>query len=123
MVLLGHTFIGVQHRGLSRRALSLVLLPAGALLVAGTWFLVQRYNERPPWAQDVAYEAGFIQGSRTRHADPTGRQAKDLLAGGCERLEATGLAGLKASYDPGLWVAGCRDGAVGRPPVKQGLFH
>ncbi|WP_327324903.1 hypothetical protein OG735_22095 [Streptomyces sp. NBC_01210] len=124
MVLLGHPTAGATHHpGPSRRTLSLAFASAAAVLLAACWLVIQQYNERPPWAQDISYEAGFIQGNRIRHYDPTGRQAKDLLAGGCERFRAEGRGGLKATYDPGLWVAGCLDGAAGRQLEKQGLFH
>ncbi|AVZ74174.1 hypothetical protein SLUN_20405 [Streptomyces lunaelactis] len=123
MVLLGHQTVDVHHRGPSRRTLSLALASVAAILFAGCWLVIQRHNERPPWAKDVAYEAGFIQGNRIRQYDPTGQETIALLAGGCERLQAAGQGGLKASYDPGLWVDGCLDGAAGRQPVKQGLFH
>ncbi|MFI1394390.1 hypothetical protein [Streptomyces sp. NPDC020681] len=123
MVLLGHQTVGSHRPGPSRRTLSLALASAAAVLLAGTWLLIQRHNERPPWAQDIAYEAGFVQGNRVRHYDRTGQEVKDLLAGGCARLRAEGVGGLKATYDPDLWVDGCLAGAAGRQPERQGLFH
>ncbi|MCX4824476.1 hypothetical protein OG883_32400 [Streptomyces sp. NBC_01142] len=123
MVLLDQPTVDVRHPGPSRRVLSLTFASAAAVLLAGCWFVTLRHNERPPWAKDVAYEAGFLQGNRVRQYDPTGRQARDLLAGGCERFQAEGRGGLKATYDPGLWVDGCLDGAAGRQPEKQGPFH
>ena len=123
MVLLGHDTVAAHRPGPTRRTLTLTLASAAVLLLAGSWLLIQRYDERPPWADDVAYEAGFLQGNRVRNYDLTGEQVKDLLNGGCARLQAGGQGGLKSSYDPGLWVAGCLDGAAGRPAAEQGLFH
>ncbi|WP_328398650.1 hypothetical protein OHS70_17780 [Streptomyces sp. NBC_00390] len=123
MALLDQPTVTTHHRGPSRRTLALVLLTAGTLLLSGTWYLVQQYSERPPWAEDIAYEAGFVQGTRIRKTDPTGGQVEDLLAGGCARMVSKGLGGVKATYDPALWVTGCLDGASARPPARQGLFH
>ncbi|MFD3436785.1 hypothetical protein ACFWU3_04685 [Streptomyces sp. NPDC058685] len=123
MVLLGHDTVAVHHTGPSRRTLLLAAASAAAVLAATAWGLVDRHHDRPPWAKDVAYESGFLQGNRVRQYDRTGQEVKDLLAGGCSRLHAEGWGGRKASYDPGLWVAGCLDGAAGRPASRQGLFH
>ncbi|MEU4492682.1 hypothetical protein AB0F96_04280 [Streptomyces sp. NPDC023998] len=123
MVLHGHQTLGPYRPGPSRRTLSLALTSAVAVLLAGSWFIIQRYNERPPWALDITYEAGYIQGSRIRKADPTGQETKKLLAGGCAQIQSAGWGGRKATYDPGLWVEGCLDGAAGRQLTKQGLFH
>ncbi|MFI2350514.1 hypothetical protein ACH492_26405 [Streptomyces sp. NPDC019443] len=123
MVLLGHQTVGAHRPGPSRRTLSLALASAAAVLLTGCWFVVRQYNERPPWADDVTYEAGFIQGNRVRQYDPTGQEVRKLLAGGCEELPSAGLGGRKASYNPGLWVDGCLAGAAGRQPERQGLLH
>ncbi|MET7616225.1 hypothetical protein [Streptomyces sp. NPDC005408] len=123
MVLHGHHPVVTHRPGPSRRTLSLVLASAAAVLLAGCWFVIQRHNERPPWAEDIAYEAGYLQGNRVRKYDPTGQETKKLLAGGCESLRAAGWGGRKATYDPGLWVNGCLDGAAGHKPLRQGLFR
>lgn len=96
---------------------------AVALTAAVGGTVIGAYGERPPWGSDIAYEAGYLQGNRTRHHDPTGERVRDLLAGGCARLEDGGLGGRKATHDPGAWVAGCLDGAAGRPSRHQGLAY
>ncbi|MQS36414.1 hypothetical protein [Streptomyces katsurahamanus] len=121
MVLLGQQHLAA-HRGPSRRSRALVLAAGLAVLFSGGWLLADRYGDRPPWAEDVAYEAGFLHGNRVRQYDPTGEEAAALLAGGCERLAASGDAGVKAAYDPGRWATGCRDGAAGKQPAEQGLL-
>ncbi|TQK52997.1 hypothetical protein FBY35_3465 [Streptomyces sp. SLBN-118] len=123
MVLIGHHKVVTHRPGPSRRTLSLTLASAVAVLVAGCWFVIQQYNERPPWAEDISYEAGYVQGKRVRMYDPTGQEVKKLLAGGCAKIRSAGWGGRKATYEPGLWVNGCLDGAAGRQPLRQGLFH
>ncbi|MEV6395015.1 hypothetical protein AB0M39_09605 [Streptomyces sp. NPDC051907] len=123
MVLLGPQSAVTHRAGPSRRTLALAVAAAIAVLTAGSWFLVQRHNERPPWADDVAYESGFVQGTRVRQYDRTGLEVADLLSGGCERMRAQGRGGLKATYNPELWVEGCLAGAEAAPPARQGLFH
>ncbi|MFD9489676.1 hypothetical protein [Streptomyces sp. NPDC059991] len=82
---------------------------------------IWEYSDRPPWADDIAYESGFIAGSRARPYDRTGAGARKLLKGGCERWRPDGRGGEKAGHNPGLRVEGCRDGAAGRQPRKQGM--
>lgn len=103
------------------------MLTAGAaaaaicLTVAG--YVIDTYSERPPWGTDIAYEAGFLQGHRIRRHDMDGARVRELLEGGCARMEAEGLGGQKATHNPAEWVAGCVDGAAGRPPRHQGLAY
>lgn len=123
MVLQGHYKVVSHPVGPSRRTLFLALASAVAVLFAGCWFVIQRHNERPPWAEDIAYESGYVQGRRIRMYDPNGQEVKKLLAGGCAEIRSAGWGGRKATYDPGLWVDGCLDGAAGRLPLRQGLFY
>ncbi len=102
------------------------MLAAGAaglatlLVLAGAG--ISTYHERPPFGDDIAYESGYVQGLRTRHRDLTGERVRDLLHGGCARLLRDGLAGEKAALAPDRWIAGCLDGAAGRPSGHQGLL-
>ncbi|MER6917225.1 hypothetical protein ABT354_36760 [Streptomyces sp. NPDC000594] len=112
----------VHHSGPPRRTLLLVLGAVAALLLTGCWLVLQRYNDRPPWAEDITYEAGYLHGKRVLQGDPTGKLTAELLDGGCVRMEAEGAAGRKATYNPKLWVTGCLDGAAGRPSAAQGLL-
>lgn len=38
-------------------------------------------------------------------------------------MERQGMGGARAVHDPAAWVAGCLDGAAGRPSRNQGLFR
>ncbi|MFF8831955.1 hypothetical protein [Streptomyces sp. NPDC015131] len=100
-----------------------VVATAVVLMGGGGGYAVASYAERPPWAADIAYEAGFLHGNRVRHHDLTGEQVRSLLDGGCDRARAEGRGGRKARLDPALWVAGCLDGAAGKPPRHQGLAY
>ncbi|WP_371656064.1 MULTISPECIES: hypothetical protein [unclassified Streptomyces] len=124
MVLLGHHTIGA-HRTPGRPRLKTLgaIAAAVTLLLTAVSYAVWEYNDRPPWADDIAYESGFIAGSRARHYDRTGAEARKLLKGGCERWRSAGRGGEKAGYNPALWVEGCRDGAAGRQARKQGMAH
>lgn len=100
-----------------------VVAAAVTLVVTVSGYTVRAYGERPPWGTDIAYEAGFLQGSRVRQFDMSGERVRDLLDGGCARMEAQGLGGRKATHNPAVWVAGCLDGAAGRPSRHQGLAY
>ncbi|ORT57862.1 hypothetical protein [Streptomyces sp. CB03238] len=123
MVLLGQQTALVRHRGPKRWVFWSAVGAAVALVVTVGGHTIGAYGERPPWGTDIAYEAGFLQGNRTRHYDVTGERVRDLLEGGCARMEAEGLGGRKATHNPAVWVAGCLDGAAGRPPRHQGLAY
>ncbi|MGA4801419.1 hypothetical protein [Streptomyces lavendulocolor] len=123
MVLLGRQTELVRHRGPGRRAFWGLTGAAVALAATVGALAVGAYGERPPWGTDIAYEAGYLQGNRVRHHDMTGERVRDLLDGGCARREAAGLGGPKATHDPAAWVAGCLDGAAGRPSRHQGLAY
>ncbi|GAA2238037.1 hypothetical protein GCM10010232_26030 [Streptomyces amakusaensis] len=110
------------HSGPSRRALAITAAIAAVFLFGGGWLLLRQYGDRPPLAEDVAYESGFVHGSRVRQYDRVGDQVADLRAGGCERLALVGAGGREMSYDPGLWVKGCMDGVSGRPAAGQGIL-
>ncbi|MEU3300783.1 MULTISPECIES: hypothetical protein [unclassified Streptomyces] len=123
MVLLGQQTGLVRHRGPSRGKSTVTLTAIVALAVALAAVLVGQYNDRPPWGDDVAYEGGYLLATRIRQADVSGERTKELLSGGCARMLAEGFGGRRATHDPGLWVAGCLDGATGHISAKQGLFH
>ncbi|WP_351228003.1 hypothetical protein [Streptomyces sp. NPDC002133] len=74
------------------------------------------YDEVVRTDADGRFSDWFIAGSR-----PVGLRAYHGDAGGCARMESEGLGGRKATHNPGLWVAGCLDGAAGRPSTRQGL--
>jgi hypothetical protein len=123
MVLLGQPTGLVRHRGPSRSKSAAARAAATALVVAVAAVVIGRYNDRPPWGDDVAYEAGYLHATRIRQADMTGEPTKDLLTGGCARMESDGTGGPRATHNPRLWVTGCLDGAAGEVPAEQGLFH
>ncbi|GLF96628.1 hypothetical protein [Streptomyces yaizuensis] len=112
----------VRHSGPSRRTLLTVAAVVGTLLLGGGTLVVQRYNDRPPRADDIAYESGYLYSNRIRQADHTGELVRKLLNGECVLLEAEGYGGTNATYNPQLWVEGCLDGAAGRPSREQGLI-
>ncbi|MER5890982.1 hypothetical protein ABT160_44795 [Streptomyces sp. NPDC001941] len=122
MVLLGQQPALVRHRGASRRT-AYAALAVLAVFCTVAAVLVARYNERPPWGTDIAYEGGYIMAVRIVKPDRTGLRAGQLLAGECARMERDGMGGDRARHDPEAWVAGCLDGAAKREPVKQGLLY
>ncbi|MFF3316774.1 hypothetical protein ACFYV5_14840 [Streptomyces sp. NPDC003035] len=89
--------------------------------VAG--FAVARYDERPPWGTDIAYEGGYLQAVRIRKADREGERTRALLAGECATMERQGMGGDRAVHDPEAWVDGCLDGAAGRQSRNQGFVR
>lgn len=123
MAPLDHQPLTTHRPGPSRRSLTLALASAAAILFTGAWFIVQQYHERPPWAEDISYEAGYLEGNRVRKYDRTGVEVAKLLNGGCKTFQSSGWGGIKATYDPSLWVKGCLDGAAGRHPVRQGVLR
>lgn len=122
MVLLGRPTDLVRHRVPSHRKLVLVLATAVAVCVAAAALLVRQYNERPPWADDIAYEGGYLQATRIRKADVSGERTRQLLHGGCARMQSEGIGGQRAAHNPQAWVAGCLDAAAGRQSGLQGLL-
>ncbi|MER5768879.1 hypothetical protein [Streptomyces sp. NPDC001985] len=123
MVLLDRTASAAPTSGgPSRRALLRVVALAATALFTGAWLVIDQYNDRPPWADDVTYEAGYLHGNRVKQYDRDGALTADLLAGGCQRLAEDGTAGAKAEHDPELWVRGCLDGATGKVSAEQGLL-
>lgn len=83
---------------------------------AVAWGLIDRYNERPPWGTDIAYEGGYLTAVRIA-------KFRELRDGECAEMERTGLGGTPATHDPGAWVAGCLDGAAGQPSRNQGIVR
>jgi hypothetical protein len=100
-------------RGPRRRNLVIALATAVAVLVAAGWIAISRFEDRPLWPQNVAYEAGYHRGIQVRRTDRDGTGVAEAVSGGCERW--VGTAGRKAELEPGAWVRGCLDGASGRP--------
>ncbi|GGT20599.1 hypothetical protein [Streptomyces purpureus] len=123
MVLLGQQTALVRHSGPPRKALFTWIAVAAALCTAVGAAIAWRYNDRPPWGSEIAYEAGYIHATRIRQADVKGDRVPELLGGGCVQMEFYGVGGQKATHDPGAWVAGCLDGAAGRPSSHQGLAY
>ncbi|MCH0540417.1 hypothetical protein I3F58_12715 [Streptomyces sp. MUM 203J] len=122
MVLLGEGSALARHRGPSRLKLLTAGAMAAALFVAGSTLVIARYDDRPPGADRIAYEGGYLTGTRVRQRDVRGDLVPELLAGGCARMAREGLGGGRAALDPDRWVAGCLDGAAGHPSWHQGLL-
>ncbi|MCX4981986.1 hypothetical protein [Streptomyces sp. NBC_00572] len=112
-----------RHEGPARGKFAVGLAVAVVLATAAAAFLISTFNERPPWGTDIAYEGGFVQASRIRGYDVDGSRTKALLAGECALMERQGMGGDRAVHDPAAWVAGCLDGAAGRPSRNQGLVR
>ncbi|MFJ2742865.1 hypothetical protein ACIO3O_24740 [Streptomyces sp. NPDC087440] len=111
MVLTGE--LSTHVPGPRRKNLLIAGVVAAAVLAAALWVIVTQFNERPPWAQNVGYEAGFYRGQQIRKMDRTGDKVKEAVAGGCEQWVADG--GKKADDAPQSWVRGCLDAVRGLP--------
>ncbi|MFE0650102.1 hypothetical protein ACFVZH_16105 [Streptomyces sp. NPDC059534] len=112
-----------RHQGPPPRKFVLFATAAVLFGAAVAWGLVDRYAERPPWGTDIAYEGGYVQAARIRGYDVDGTRTKALLAGECALMERQGMGGARAVHDPAAWVAGCLDGAAGRPSRNQGMVR
>ncbi|MFD0143510.1 MULTISPECIES: hypothetical protein [unclassified Streptomyces] len=112
-----------RHEGPSRGKFAACLTTAVLVGTAVAGYGIARYDERPPWGTDIAYEGGYLQAVRIRKADVTGERTRALLSGECAEMERTGMGGDRAAHDPAAWVTGCLDGAAGRPSQNQGLLH
>ncbi|GAA4911596.1 hypothetical protein ACFPM3_10355 [Streptomyces coeruleoprunus] len=123
MVLLGQDTTLVRHRGPSRGKSLAFLAAVTAAFVAVCGVVVARFEDRPPWGSDIAYEAGYRKAARIRAYDRAGDLVRVLLHGGCARMEAEGAGRREATYDPALWVEGCLDGAAGRPSRHEGVIN
>ncbi|EFG08076.1 Hypothetical protein SCLAV_3005 [Streptomyces clavuligerus] len=110
-----------RHSGPSRRTRLIASAVGAAVLFGGGGLLVRQYNDRPPRADDIAYESGYLYSNRIRQGDPTGELVEKLLSGECVLLERDGYGGRNATFNPALWIEGCLDGAAGRPSREQGL--
>ncbi|WP_331909787.1 hypothetical protein [Streptomyces sp.] len=104
------------REGPSRGKFSVSLAAVVLFGTAVAWGLIDRYHDRPPWATDIAYEGGYLQAVRIA-------KWRALRDGECAEMERTGLGGDRAAHDPGAWVAGCLDGAAGRPSRNQGVVR
>ncbi|WP_329622417.1 hypothetical protein OG357_19890 [Streptomyces sp. NBC_01255] len=112
-----------RHEGPSRGKFTAGITVAVALAAAAAGVVIDRYDDRPPWGTDIAYEGGYILASRIRGYDVDGSRTKALLAGECALMERQGMGGERAVHDPAAWVAGCLDGAAGRPSRNQGIVR
>ncbi|MFF5423643.1 MULTISPECIES: hypothetical protein [unclassified Streptomyces] len=112
-----------RHEGPPRRTFVLLLATAVLLGTAVAWGIIEQYNDRPPWAADIAYEGGYVQATRIRKYDQDGSRTKALLSGECTLMRQQGMGGDRAVHDPAAWVAGCLDAAAGRPSRHQGLVR
>ncbi|MFD7323092.1 hypothetical protein ACFV9D_18675 [Streptomyces sp. NPDC059875] len=105
-----------RQEGPSRGKFIASLAAAVLLGTAAAGFLIARYDERPPWGTDIAYEGGYVQAVRIA-------KFRVLRDGECAEMERMGMGGTPATHDPGAWVAGCLDGAAGRPSRNQGIVR
>ncbi|MEU9293650.1 hypothetical protein [Streptomyces sp. NPDC048266] len=112
-----------RHEGPPRQNFVLSLTAAALFGTALAWGLIDRYDDRPPWGTDIAYEGGYVLASRIRGYDVDGTRTRALLDGECALMERQGLGGARAVHDPAAWVAGCLDGAAGRPSRNQGIVR
>ncbi|MDI9887713.1 hypothetical protein QMZ92_25925 [Streptomyces sp. HNM0645] len=92
-------------RSVREEALAAVLTAAAAVVATLAGLLIHQYNDRPPWADDVAYKGGYLLANRIRKADVTGERTRELRGGGCARLLRAGAGARRATHNPGLWVA------------------
>ncbi|MEU6877485.1 hypothetical protein [Streptomyces sp. NPDC046712] len=113
----------VRPEGPSRATFAAGLTVAVLLGTATAGAVVARYDERPPWGTDIAYEGGYLQAVRIRKSDLDGERTRALLAGECAAMERRGMGGDRAVHDPPAWVTGCLDGAAGRPSRNQGFVR
>ncbi|MFF9913536.1 hypothetical protein [Streptomyces sp. NPDC013457] len=112
-----------RHEGPPPGKFVACLITAVLVGTAVAGYGIARYNERPPWGTDIAYEGGYLQAVRIRKADPTGERSRAMLSGECAQMERMGMGGGRAVHDPAAWVTGCLDGAAGRPSQNQGLVR
>ncbi|MFJ8668019.1 hypothetical protein [Streptomyces sp. NPDC093600] len=113
----------VRHEGPPLRKFIACAATAVLLGTGVAAYVVTEYDERPPWGTDIAYEGGYLQAVRIRKYDMTGERTRALLAGECVAMERRGMGGDRAVHAPEAWVAGCLDGAAGRPSTNQGMLH
>ncbi|MEU7035531.1 hypothetical protein ABZ958_17845 [Streptomyces sp. NPDC046237] len=105
-----------RHQGPPRGKFVACLATAVLIGTAVAGYVVARYDERPPWGTDIAYEGGYVQAVRIA-------KFRELRDGECADMERTGMGGRPATHDPRAWVAGCLDGAAGRPSRNQGIVR
>ncbi|WP_306325079.1 hypothetical protein [Streptomyces venezuelae] len=105
-----------RHEGPPPRKFVTAVAIAVLLGTAATGVLIATYDERPPWATDIAYEGGYLQAVRIA-------KWRALRAGECADMERQGMGGARAAHDPAAWVDGCLDGAAGRPSRNQGIVR
>ncbi|MEU8892710.1 hypothetical protein [Streptomyces sp. NPDC048442] len=111
MVLTGD--VSTHVRGPRRKNLAIAAVVAAVVLGTAAWVLVSRFNNEPLWPMNVAYGAGYYDGTQLRKTDRDGSVVADAIAGGCERAART--AGKKADDSPAAWVRGCLDAVQGKP--------
>lgn len=111
MVLTGE--LSTRVRGPRRKNLLIAAALAVAVLAGAAWVLIAKFNDRPVWPEDIAYEAGYHQGQQVRKMDRNGVRVREANAGGCASWVANG--GEKADLSPDSWVRGCLDAVNARP--------
>ncbi|MFH8837540.1 hypothetical protein [Streptomyces sp. NPDC017868] len=105
-----------RHEGPPRGKFFAVLAAAVVLAAASAGAVIARYDGRPPWGTDIAYEGGYLQAVRIV-------KWRALREGECADMERQGMGGDRAVHDPAAWVEGCLDGAAGRPSRNQGIVR
>ncbi|WP_137988317.1 hypothetical protein [Streptomyces vilmorinianum] len=105
-----------RQEGPSRGKFIVCLTAAVLLATAAGGLVIARYDERPPWGTDIAYEGGYLQAVRIS-------KLRALRDGECAEMERTGMGGERAVHNPRAWVDGCLDGAAGRPSRNQGIVR
>ncbi|MER8232294.1 hypothetical protein [Streptomyces sp. NPDC094049] len=112
-----------RHQGPPPRKFAAAIAATVLVGTAAVGLLISRYDDRPPWADDIAYEGGFVQASRIRGYDVDGSRVRALLDGECARMERDGMGGARAVHNPARWVQGCLDAAAGLPSKNQGTVR
>jgi hypothetical protein len=110
MVLLDQAPEYVSHQGPSRRNLLMALAVGIAVCLGIGAVVVSKFNDKPLFHDQVAYEGGYVVALAGMKADPTGRTQDFLKSGGCEQWRSE-QGGAKAEGAPGQWLQGCRDAA------------
>ncbi|MFI0981022.1 hypothetical protein ACH4SP_28950 [Streptomyces sp. NPDC021093] len=115
MVLTGD--LSTHVRGPRRKNLVIAAVVAAVVLGTAAGLVIAKFNDKPVWPMNVAYGAGYYDGSQLRKTDRDGSVVAAAVAGGCERAART--AGKKADDSPAAWVRGCLDAVQGKPSTPN----